>query len=1306
MGRRTKEHQPTGVPRREFLTRSCLWASAGLIPAPLRGLGYPALFRPGRGLPPPHALDDRLTPHYRQPAPLDEVLRDVEPGFDAFITEKYAEQIEALLAKWSAELRQSPAGLKTVESSLSPSLEASSPNPAQRQPLRPMAGLEVYRNQFAPPLTLGKATFMEEFRGFVGVFASLITAEFKVTGISASREVPNPNIIQTRVRYDLVGPGVDFSRRERVGDWDLEWERDSAGVWCVRKWQGLEETESRASGPVFVDITAHALGPSASYPQQIIPGTDYWRTLLDGASRIDVYGNNGIAAGDMDGDGFDDIYVCQPAGLPNRLYRNRGDGTFEDVTERAGVGILDSTACALFADLSNRGRQDLIVVCVDGPLLFLNQGGGRFEFKPDSFRFAQPPQGTFTGAAIADYDGDGLLDVYFCLYSYYLGLNQYQSPTPYYDAQNGPPNFLMHNQGDGTFADATAASGMNENNNRYSFACAWLDFNRDGRPDLYVANDFGRKNLYRNNGNGTFTDVAREAGVEDVGAGMSVCCFDYDNDGNQDLYIADMWSAAGKRVSTQDAFLKDAPGEVRALLRKHADGNSLFHNEGNGHFTDQSAPAGVPMGRWSWSSDAWDFDHDGYPDIYIANGMISGPDRRELSSFFWRRVVADTPLKPVSSPRYEQGWNAINELIRADGTWAGYERNNFYANNRDGTFSEISGTVGLDFIDDSRAFALADLDHDGRLEVFLKNRSGPQLRILHNEMREPGGSIAFRLRGHKSNRDAIGTTAAIEVGGLRQIKFVQAGSGFLSQHTKDLYFGVGKAQGSVSATIRWPSGVVEHFENLPVGHLIQIEEGAAQFRSSPFAPFVPATCTPNANGSIAIPGPGPGCNSLGAGPKEPVKPVLGDGETWLLAPVAAPDFSLPDIAGREQRLGEFRGRPLLLSFWKASSPSSERDMALFEQRHAPWASQGLQFVSVNLNAPDESAQVRNLAREKRYSFPILFATEETAAVYNIFYRYLFDRRRDLGIPTSFLVDAKGLIVKVYQGPVNPATIEADFHQIPQTTAERTEKGLPFPGRLYGAEFHRNHFTYALVFLERGYLDQALASCQLVLEQDPENAEARYLRGMVYLKKQMRKEARESFEQTLHTRPRYPDTWPGAWNNLGMLEAQEGRNEEAISALKEAIRLNPSYTIALENLGNVYRQQHRWAEGQSTLEQALKTDPDDAGVNYSLGMIFAQQDNTQHAEPYFDAALRLRPDYPEALNNLGILYLRTKRIDSAVKAFETCIRVAPAFDQAYINLAKVYALEGQVDQAAATLHQLLERHPDHALARKLLAELGR
>ena len=152
-----------------------------------------------------------------------------------------------------------------------------------------------------------------------------------------------------------------------------------------------------------------------------------------------------------------------------------------------------------------------------------------------------------------------------------------------------------------------------------------------------------------------------------------------------------------------------------------------------------------------------------FPDLYVANGYISGVEQRDVSSFFWRQVVAKSPQDSSPSPDYERGWSAINELIRSDSTWNGHERNVFFANNRDGTFSDVSGVVGLDFRDDSRAFALADFDGDGRLEIVLKNRNAPQIRILRLAMDGIGNSIAFRLRGDKSNRDAIGAAVTIEM---------------------------------------------------------------------------------------------------------------------------------------------------------------------------------------------------------------------------------------------------------------------------------------------------------------------------------------------------------------------------------------------------------------------------------------------------------------------------------------------------------------------------------------------------------------
>jgi hypothetical protein len=414
-------------------------------------------------------------------------------------------------------------------------------------------------------------------------YSEIDAAEFQITSINASpvgSSSDAPGRIETRIRYEIAGTGEAFHRDQRVGNWQLVWKRSEGNGFRIATWRTLDETQARAAKPIYADITAAALGHNSSYAAQMLHGTDYWRTLIDGACGIDVYGHNGVSVADIDNDGFDELYVCQAAGLPNRLYRNRGDGTFEDITESSGLGILDNTVCAVFADYDNDGRQEAILVTSSGPILFVNDGSGKFRHQPDAFQFASPPQGTFTGAAVADYDRDGWLDIYFCLYTYYQGTGQYRYPLPYHDAENGPSNFLMRNNRDGTFRDVTAESGLNRNNTRYSFCCGWGDYNRDGWPDLYVVNDFGRKNLYRNNGDGTFTDVAAESGVEDVGAGMSVCCFDYNNDGAEDLYVANMWTAAGLRTSMQDIFKKESAQATRALFQKHAMGNSLLANRG------------------------------------------------------------------------------------------------------------------------------------------------------------------------------------------------------------------------------------------------------------------------------------------------------------------------------------------------------------------------------------------------------------------------------------------------------------------------------------------------------------------------------------------------------------------------------------------------------------------------------------------------------------------------------------------------------------------------------------------------------
>lgn len=1253
-----------------------------LLPAPLHCRAYPSLApRPLPEQAPSFPFaESRLTPHYPAKSPLDNVLRHVTPGSDEYMTEKYAAEIAQLLYLWTKDLRLSPHSLETLTGLLDPSFKAAPLVPAQERNMRSGNGVEVLRRKFSGVAALSGAPFLAQLRSYLAPFAHLETAEFQIFEIEQTAS--SPVRVRTSIRYDFVGVRQDSLREERIGRWVTEWIRPDRAGWRVATWVATEETLSRAAQPTFVDVTAQALGGSESYKTQMLRSTDYWRTVLDEASGINVYGNCGVAAGDFDNDGLDDLYVCQPSGLPNRLYRNRGDGTFEDVTDAAGVGVLDGSACALFADFENRGLEDLLVVCASGPLLFRNQGNGRFSHQPDAFRFANAPRGTFTGAAVADYDRDGRLDIYFCLYTYYLGLDQYRYPVPYFDARNGPPNFLFHNEGNGTFADRTEAAGLNVDNDRYSFACTWSDYNADGWPDLYVVNDFGRNNLYRNNGDGTFTPVSSEASVDEVGAGMSACWLDFDNDGKQDIYAAGMWVADGLRIFRQPQFHAHAAEEIRAHYRRHMSGNSMYRNQGNGKFQNVAVPAGVEMGRWAWSTDAWDFDHDGYSDLYVANGYISGAGGPDVSSFFWRQVVAKSPENSSPSPDYERGWNAINELIRADSTWNGFERNVFLANNRDGTFSEVSGVVGLDFLDDSRSFALADIDRDGRLEIILKNRTAPQLRILHNAMKDLGAAIAFRLRGTNSNRDAIGAAVTVEAGGHRQTKILQAGSGFLSQHTKELFFGLGKAPGPVRASIRWPGGFTQGFEKLPVNHRVEMREGVGTFRAKPFAVSPPTYATES----------------------EPQKaePLPGSAETWLVQPIDAPDFALPNLAGETIRLSSFRGHVVLLHFWTTTAPACLAELRLLEGHLARLSAHDLRLLCINVDDPQDAGAVELFARKQGISAPILLGSQEVAGVYNILYRFLFDRRRDLALPTSFLLGRESMIVKVFQGPLDPNRLVDDIRTIPDTPGGFVNKALPIRGTLYQKElFQRNHVTYGVALFQRGYVEQAAASFQRAIANKSDDPIAYYNLGTLYLQRKDLDTSRQNLRQAVKLLPGYAE----AWNNLGMVAAEQGQEDEAIKDFQQCLLLKPTYVTALLNLGNLYRRKGAFPEAKELLERAAEAAPEDPSTNYSLGMLYATQNQLERAADYLEKTVALRPDHADALNNLGVVLVRQGRYARAKEKFETCIRVAPGFDQAYLNLAGLYVTLDEKEKAREVLLALLRQQPEHKLAQQALQMLN-
>lgn len=385
------------------------------------------------------------------------------------------------------------------------------------------------------------------------------------------------------------------------------------------------------STPRFIEYTEALLGTNASYRDQLRFGADHWYGNLDVAFGIHQ-GNQGLAVGDANGDGREDLFVCQPAGLPCLFYLQQSDGTLKDVTKEAGLDWLDVARSALFLDFDNDSDQDLAVTLNYSLVIFENLGNTRF------FRRTQVDIHSWPSSiAAADFDNDGDLDMYVCGYNprgETAPGDIFANPVPYHDANNGARNFMLRNDGNWNVSDVTVDVGMNENNRRFTFAAVWEDYDNDNDMDIYVANDFGRKNLYRNELNETgrlyFRDVAAAAGVEDIGAGMSVSWTDYNHDGWMDLYVSNMFSSAGNRITTQQQFKTDADGETRGNLQRHARGNSLFQNLGDGTFRDVSETAAVTLGRWAWGSLFTDINNDGWDDIYVVNGFFTQEDTGDL----------------------------------------------------------------------------------------------------------------------------------------------------------------------------------------------------------------------------------------------------------------------------------------------------------------------------------------------------------------------------------------------------------------------------------------------------------------------------------------------------------------------------------------------------------------------------------------------------------------------------------------------------------------------------------------------------
>lgn len=504
---------------------------------------------------------------------------------------------------------------------------------------------------------------------------------------------------------------------------------------------------------------------------------------------------------DLDGDGLSEIIL--PA--KNLVYhRNRAGGYDPGGLCRVPPGKIFT---AVIADFDGDGLADLLCARREGLFLFSGSPAGSFEQPPRPVWIASAKLEDAMALTCGDIDRDGDLDVF---------LGQYKAPTlgqvlrpHFYDARDGFPAYLLLNDGHGNFADATAAAGLDKKRHRRTYSASFADLNADGHLDLVVVSDFAGADLYRNDGMGRFTDVTGEWVREPHAFGMAHALADFNGDGLLDLLMIGMTSPAVERLEHLQLWRPDA-AEDHAMRSRMTFGNRLYLARRGGGFEQTAFCDSIARSGWSWGCGAFDFDNDGWPDVYVANGHQSRQDVRDYEAEFWLHdIYIDDAIDDTAATSYFSAKH--NRTLGRGWSYGGYEKNRLFLNQRGSTFIDIGHLMGVALEEDSRCVVAGDLDGDGRVDLVVTTfelwpEKKQTLWVYQNTLEAAGNWIGFRFPQGAGEKPSTGARVTLHYNERETVRQLVSGDSYRSQSAATLHFGLGSEKKIQRVEIRWGSG--------------------------------------------------------------------------------------------------------------------------------------------------------------------------------------------------------------------------------------------------------------------------------------------------------------------------------------------------------------------------------------------------------------------------------------------------------------------------------------------------------------------